>query len=156
MTYAEVSINLHVRMYVFQLKHNYWSCTSLLVLVQFCCTEKSRGRFVLAVPGTGICWISANSVTPLGWFHCHHMCSFFFHCRASASVVDKDIVCATSVMRSGTTWPVPVLSVNQYTNPHSLPSTVVCAWPTHFFFCNSQGICFTDDLSRDMEWEWSH
>lgn len=59
------------------------------------------------------------------------------------------------VKRSGTTWPVPVLSVNQYNNPYSASCHgCLFAWPTPFF-CHSQGICFTEDLSCDVEWEWS-
>lgn len=151
MTYAEVSISLHVRVYVFQLKHIYWSCTSLLTLVQCCWTEKSRGRFVLAVPGTGICWTSStNSVTPLGWFHCHHMYSFFFHCRASPSAVDKDIICATVLWDQGQCGQSLFFQLTNILRLTLLPSMVVSAWPT-LVFCNSQGICFTDVM-----WEWSH
>lgn len=58
-------------------------------------------------------------------------------------------------MRSGTTWPVPVLSVSQYTNPYSAACRgCLFAWPTPFL-CHRQGIRFTEDLSCDVEWEWS-
>lgn len=53
------------------------------------------------------------------------------------------------------TRPVHALSVSQNINPDFASChDHLFAWPTSFF-CNSQRMCFIEDLSCDMEWEWS-
>lgn len=78
----------------------------------------------------------------------------FFAVEYLLSVVDKDTILAT-VLWDQVQHAQSLFS--QLTNILTLtllPAKVVSAWPTHFF-CNSQELCFTEDLSCDVEGEWS-
>lgn len=78
----------------------------------------------------------------------------FFAVEYLLSVVGKDTILAT-VLWDQVQHAQSLFS--QLTNILTLtllPAKVVSAWPTHFF-CNSQELCFTEDLSCDVEGEWS-